>query len=673
MQPRTPGGDPGQAYYREGDSGAPHAQTPGYDMGSRVSMGPQGLPIPRQYGYYPPPPPGYQMNSKGPYGVAGYPMVPQPPGQALPQPGSMYYKMPPPPYGMMPMYPAPYPPQGFPSGMGYPPGVKLQPPRVMGFPGPGLAGFQNEDQEDSDVEQKVLNSGLEFSNISDEEAERIIVLINLKEQTTEEDLKEVLGQFGEIEGVELLNPKKDKKVAVVRFKDTSVVSRLFASHPKFKDNPRVLRFSQEVIRGILNEQTEMVTKVLERFSKPENFAHLLNFDGNFKLYVHHLLAKKPLSFFAHSVRVREIWMGNLPQMTTETSLKQFLSSFGPVDNIDLFMKNQSFAFVRFLHADSAKKCVDSQTEIMKAFNCQVRMSYSDFLKRFNIVGDDPAVQNNDAQLTNIIFVSFNTGTILPTQETFREKFAEFGRIKNILYRPTMNDQLRPFVLIEMESKDQALKIRKYFAADDRDGRRKQRLGEKKVEVNVLLRPNVTGNLQELLASYLQLAGGDQGLPEMTLPPEDAGRMVEILSPPSDDLVWSGFLQINGKRHIGVDATGLGSREREVLHDKCYYLNLSHRLALDELQSTEPFAKCLLRASDSVHEPEFFELQQTLARDQVCGMVIGLSQSVGILVPPVPRAASLFPNLRIPKDALLLLFFSETSKIAAPNSSYLPFV
>lgn len=296
------------------------------------------------------------------------------------------------------------------------------------------------------------------------------------------------------------------------------MTHLFQTNPKFKDSQKIIRYNQETLRNILNEQTEMITKALERISKPENFAKLLLTDENLKLYFHHILAKKPLAFYAHSIRVREVWIGNLPQgMENEQEqkkFKMFLTRYGPIDNIDFFTKNQNFAFVRFHYAESAKRCIDEQDFIIKTMNCQIRMSFSDCLKRFNIVGDDPGVQDNDANLTSIVFISLNMGSLLPEPHFFREKLREFGNIKRTLYRPTINEQLRPFVLLEMETKEQAKHIRRFFGFEDRDGRRKMTFGEKKVEVNIVLKPNVLGNLQDLILPHLQAVNADVSIAEI---------------------------------------------------------------------------------------------------------------------------------------------------------------
>ena len=54
----------------------------------------------------------------------------------------------------------------------------------------------------------------------------------------------------------------------------------------------------------------------------------------------------------------------------------------------------------------------------------------------------------------------------------------------------------------MENVEEAKRIRKYYFLDDRDGSKRSRLGDNKIEVNVLLKPCVSGNLHHLILPYL---------------------------------------------------------------------------------------------------------------------------------------------------------------------------
>lgn len=70
----------------------------------------------------------------------------------------------------------------------------------------------------------------------------------------------------------------------------------------------------------------------------------------------------------------------------------------------------------------------------------------------------------------------------------------------------VNEVLKSFFLVEMENVEMAIKARKYFYIDDKDGARRTRLGDKKAEVNILVKTNVIGNIYDLIAPHMIVPG-----------------------------------------------------------------------------------------------------------------------------------------------------------------------
>lgn len=66
----------------------------------------------------------------------------------------------------------------------------------------------------------------------------------------------------------------------------------------------------------------------------------------------------------------------------------------------------------------------------------------------------------------------------------------------------VNEVLKSFFLVEMENVQFAIKARNYFYIEDKDGRRRERLGDKKAEVNVVIKTNVNGNIYDLIAPHM---------------------------------------------------------------------------------------------------------------------------------------------------------------------------
>ena len=52
----------------------------------------------------------------------------------------------------------------------------------------------------------------------------------------------------------------------------------------------------------------------------------------------------------------------------------------------------------------------------------------------------------------------------------------------------INETIKGFFLVEFENLEIALRARRYFYLDDKDGARRSKLGDRKAEVNVLAIP-----------------------------------------------------------------------------------------------------------------------------------------------------------------------------------------
>lgn len=84
-------------------------------------------------------------------------------------------------------------------------------------------------------------------------------------------------------------------------------------------------------------------------------------------------------------------------------------------------------------------------------------------------------------------MAYPSGVVLPKEDALKDKMKDHGKIKDILFRPAHNNNLKSFVLLDFESLDQAKKVRKYFFMDDKEGRRRSRLGDRKIEISILVK------------------------------------------------------------------------------------------------------------------------------------------------------------------------------------------
>lgn len=66
----------------------------------------------------------------------------------------------------------------------------------------------------------------------------------------------------------------------------------------------------------------------------------------------------------------------------------------------------------------------------------------------------------------------------------------------------INEVLKSYFLIEFEFREQAIEAWRYYTVDDKDGSRKQSLGDRKAEVNVLVKTNIQGDIYKLMSPYM---------------------------------------------------------------------------------------------------------------------------------------------------------------------------
>jgi len=492
---------------------------------------------------------------------------------------------------------------------------------------------------------------------------------------SDEEIRKSVIFIGELESLKFLAQSNGRPFVIATFKSEESVSLVFT---KTKTSGNVHRFSHDILRGLLNETNELTNRAIQRLQHPEIMAKLLCNRDQLLNYFHFVLSKKPLAFYGNSIRVREIWIGNLSSSIQEQGIAQALSVFGEIDNIDLFSKHQSFAFVRFVTADSATRCVDGQDQLGKTIG-QVKISYSDFLKRFNITGDDPFFQENLVRLTNILFIGVPYTSNLPSEALIIEKFGQFGKVINILNRPSLNETHKSYMLVEMETKEQARKVRKHFFIEDRDGKRRAKLADKKIEINIVLKPNVTGNLYDAIAPYLNLKNSWQEKLVQSSSQDKNALLTELLfgntttkpaspEPAGENLIWTGFISKNRKNMIGADAYLISGNDKELLDDNMYLLNISHKAAISEVLSRKPIGIVCFRASNITHEQGFAELNIYLREKNICGVAKNIDKSVLYIAPWTEQISQVSGGCR-PNDLIGFFFAVEEEAIQAlPQSN-----
>lgn len=101
-----------------------------------------------------------------------------------------------------------------------------------------------------------------------------------------------------------------------------------------------------------------------------------------------------LLILANNIQVREIWIGNLPSDINEKVLKKVFSTYGEIENIELFQNpNKTFAFLKYMRFKEAITAFDNVENLSKKVGACLKISYSDYQKRPSIVGDSVEVKD----------------------------------------------------------------------------------------------------------------------------------------------------------------------------------------------------------------------------------------------------------------------------------------
>lgn len=119
------------------------------------------------------------------------------------------------------------------------------------------------------------------------------------------------------------------------------------------------------------------------------------------------------------LKVREIWIGNLPESITKDILYSHFFICGEIEEIELLRQNKNqgypfYAFVRFMLTSCTKRAYDL-AQNLEINGYKVKVQFSDFNKRpQTIVGDVPGY---DLTMENCktLFVAFSVNSRLPDQ------------------------------------------------------------------------------------------------------------------------------------------------------------------------------------------------------------------------------------------------------------------
>ena len=179
-----------------------------------------------------------------------------------------------------------------------------------------------------------------------------------------------------------------------------------------------------------------------------------------------------------SVKVREIWIGNLPDTITKEILYKTFFIYGEISSIDIH-KDKNYAFIKYRLISSAsrayEKCKNSQID-----GKILKISFSNSGKKKEIVGDEKNYVLSEKNC-KLIHVSLSKNSTIPNENVIREIFEQYGKIKEINTKNT-GPNFRPSIYVEFAKNEDAVKcISELNKKENQD--KKSKLGDQFCEID----------------------------------------------------------------------------------------------------------------------------------------------------------------------------------------------
>lgn len=180
------------------------------------------------------------------------------------------------------------------------------------------------------------------------------------------------------------------------------------------------------------------------------------------------------------VRMREIWVGNLPSDVTEAMLYNHFFIYGDVEKIDVFAF-KGFAFVRFKLVAAAARAVECANGILIGGR-PVRIAFSDQTRRHDAVGDKPGYEPNEYN-AKTLHVQYKRDGPIQTEGKMQEVLNRYGRVKAIYIKQALpNSHTKAYLYVDYVTHEEAENALFHLYQSDKGGLRRQELGDGSIEI-----------------------------------------------------------------------------------------------------------------------------------------------------------------------------------------------
>lgn len=116
------------------------------------------------------------------------------------------------------------------------------------------------------------------------------------------------------------------------------------------------------------------------------------------------------------------------------------------------------------------------------------------------------MQNKD-EMIPFVYFAYSNGVTLPKEAFIRDKLSQFGTIVSVLMRPAYNSNLKSYFLVEYNTVEEAISCRFDYNFNDSDKSKKVKLGDRDLEINILIGSKV---MRPFEANILSSVAGMHG-------------------------------------------------------------------------------------------------------------------------------------------------------------------
>lgn len=200
-----------------------------------------------------------------------------------------------------------------------------------------------------------------------------------------------------------------------------------------------------------------------------------------------------------NAKVREIWIGNLPNNTTEHALYNAFFIHGEIAKIDIhsdrvnYKSNiQNFAFIKYRTVAAASDAYKKGKNSILGGN-QLKVSFSDASKRKDIIDDEPGYVLSE-KTCKLIYLQLSKTCQIANESIIKDVFKAYGNVKAIQVKSSPI----PIAYVEFSKAEEAESAISGLYLNDTTGEKRKVLGDPTCEIGYYFKKKmkIENNMQQ---------------------------------------------------------------------------------------------------------------------------------------------------------------------------------